>query len=92
MAREIDIVIATDISKLKMVLQGKADNGWEIKGVIGYNPHNSQSEPVIILERVLTEEATVDDSVYQCEEMQQIENYTRPEPKHESASISVGND
>lgn len=92
MAREIDIVFVTDTSKLKALLQEKVDEGWRIKGIIGYNPHNSQTDPLIILERNITERVGVDESVYQCEEMHQIEYVTRPEPKHESASISVGND
>lgn len=92
MAREIDVVCVTDTSKVKTMLQEKVDEGWRIKGVIGYNPHKPESEPLIILERNITDETVIDDSVYQCEEMQQVEYYSRPEPKHDSASISVGND
>jgi hypothetical protein len=62
------------------------NHGWEIKGVIGYNPHNSNAKPFVIMERYKLEDAPVEIEVHREEE----KIYTLPEPKKKDISISMG--
>ncbi|MDP4207683.1 MAG: hypothetical protein Q8928_02605 [Bacteroidota bacterium] len=94
MAKEIEIVSATDTQALKIQLQEMVNDGWEIKGVIGYNPHNIYSEPFIILERLVVEKSIeIEEENFSGDELINEELYfTRPEPHHQEISISMGGD
>jgi hypothetical protein len=90
MNKRIEILIASNPIELKQQLEQMVNVGWTIKGVIGYNPHNIDSEPFVILERDAADDPTINASLYENEEPSIEQNYTIPEPPRKEISISVG--
>lgn len=89
MAKRIEILPATNPQLLKNQLEELVNNGWEIKGVIGYNPHNAYTEPFVILES----EVMYDYARYQTnyDEDPVADHFVpKPEPPRKEISISVG--
>jgi len=64
--------------------------GWKIKGVIGYNPHDANSEPFVILERDFADDPAINESLYVNEETLNEQYITNPEPSKKEISISMG--
>lgn len=89
MAKKIEIIPATNPQTLKEQLEEMVNNGWEIKGVIGYNPHNAYVEPYIIMEGTVTDEYVRYQTPH-TEEPLSDPFGTRPEPPREEISISIG--
>jgi hypothetical protein len=86
MSNEIEIVLIDDTQSLKDKLELLVNEGWEIKGVVGYDPHNQDRKPFVILERQKAEAIPVEiDTHADLEKF-----YTRPEPPRQEISISVG--
>lgn len=96
MAKEVEVVVASDAQALKNQLQEMVNEGWEIKGVVGYNPHNIYSEPFVILERaiadVIVEVPEIGESFFDNELIPEEQYFTRLEPQHQEISISMGGD
>jgi len=94
MAKEIEIISAVHAQVLKTQLQEMVNEGWEIKGVVGYNPHNTYSEPFVILERTVIETTEKDEEekiTYDIDDpFPPVNDYTRPEPHHQEICISMG--
>jgi len=91
MDKRIEIVSASDIKELKYQLEQMVNSGWNIKGVVGYNPHNDKSEPFVILERDSADDPAITESFYINEEEPASEQYhTNPEPPQKEISISMG--
>lgn len=89
MGKRIEIIAASDQQALKQQLEDMVNNGWEIKGVVGYNPHNSYSEPFVILENTFTDEYARYQSKY-AEDPVADQFIPKPEPPKKEISISVG--
>jgi hypothetical protein len=90
MANEIEVISAASAQALKLQLQEMVNDGWEIKGVIGYNPHNIYSEPYVILERATVIASIKDEAYYENQDPLVDTSFTRPEPKPKEISISMG--
>ncbi len=90
MAKKIEVITATNAQTLKVQLQEMVNDGWEIKGVIGYNPHNDNSDPFVILERTIVAEPIEEETYSQNEDPFPEMVYTRPEPLHQEICISMG--
>lgn len=89
MAKRIEIIPATNQQALKEQLEEMVNNGWEIKGIVGYNPHNAYTEPFIILESVVMDEYARYQSKY-VEDPVADQFNPKPEPPKKDISISVG--
>lgn len=89
MAKKIEIVPATNPQVLKDQLEDMVNNGWEIKGVIGYNPHNPYTEPFVILENNFADDYARYQSNY-AEDPVADKFIPKPEPPQKEISISVG--
>ncbi|HEX3007048.1 MAG TPA: hypothetical protein VHO90_05475 [Bacteroidales bacterium] len=89
MAKRIEIIPATNQHELKEQLEDMVNNGWEIKGVVGYNPHNSYTEPFVILESTVADEYARYQSKY-AEDPVADQFIPPPEPPKKDISISVG--
>ncbi|NJO70261.1 MAG: hypothetical protein HC830_14140 [Bacteroidetes bacterium] len=72
MAKRIEILPATDRMALKQQLEEMINQGWEIKGVVGYNPHNAYTEPFVIMEN---------DNIYE-------DDYTRYETNYDEDPVA----
>ena len=90
MNKKIEIVSASDPQSLQHQLQQLVNLGWNIKGVVGYNPHNVNSEPFVILERDALNDPTVSESLYENETQWIEQEYSNPEPPRKNISISMG--
>jgi len=90
MDKKIEIVNASDPKTLKQQLEQMVNQGWQIKGVVGYNPHVAGSEPFVILERDATDDPAVSESYYGNEGQVTEPFYTKPEPPRKEISISMG--
>lgn len=89
MAKKIEIVPATNPQALKDQLEEMVNNGWEIKGVIGYNPHNAYTEPFVILESTVNDEYVRYQNNF--DEDPVADHFVpKPEPPKKEISISVG--
>jgi hypothetical protein len=89
MAKRIEIISATNPQTLKSQLEEMVNDGWEIKGVIGYNPHNAYTEPFVILESTVMDEYARYQSKYPEDNVTEEINL-KPEPSKKEISISVG--
>lgn len=89
MAKKIEILPATNAQALKSQLEEMVNNGWEIKGVIGYNPHNAYSEPYVILEGEVADDNVRYQSRYD-EDPVADHFVSKPEPPRKEISISMG--
>lgn len=89
MAKRIEILPATNQHTLKEQLEDLVNSGWEIKGVVGYNPHNAYAEPYIILESTINDEYARYQSKY-AEDPVADQFIPKPEPPKKEISISVG--
>lgn len=89
MAKRIEILSATNPQVLKDQLEDMVNNGWEIKGVVGYNPHNAYTEPYIILESAVSDEYARYQNKYDEDPVADHFN-PKPEPPKKEISISVG--
>ena len=89
MAKRIEIIPATNPQALKDQLEEMVNNGWEIKGVIGYNPHNAYTEPYVILETTYADDYTRYQNKYE-EDPVADQFIPKPEPPQKEISISVG--
>jgi hypothetical protein len=89
MAKRIEIIPASNPQALKEQLEEMVNNGWEIKGVIGYNPHNVFAGPYVIMEGTVTDDYVRYQAPHSREEVQDPFG-TSPEPPREEISISVG--
>lgn len=89
MAKRIEIISATNPQTLKSQLEDMVNDGWEIKGVIGYNPHNAYTEPFVILESSVMDEYARYQSKYPEDTITEQFNL-KPEPPKKDISISVG--
>jgi hypothetical protein len=91
MAKRIEIIPAINQQTLKQQLEEMINSGWEIKGVVGYNPHNAYTEPFVILEN---DNDIEDDFVrYEAnyEEDPVADHFKpKPEPPRKEISISMG--
>jgi hypothetical protein len=90
MSKRIEIINASNPLELKQQLEQMVNVGWEIKGVVGYNPNKPDSEPFVILERDSANDPSIDENLYVNEEPLIDQNYTRPEPHRKEISISMG--
>jgi hypothetical protein len=90
MKNEIEIIRASDPQVLKPQLEQMVNRGWKIKGVIGYNPHNINSEPFVILERDSADNPEINESLYVNEVSLNEQYITNPEPPKKEISISMG--
>lgn len=91
MAKRIEIVPATNPQTLKDQLEEMINNGWEIKGVIGYNPHNAYTEPFVIMENDVIDEEIRYQSNYNYDEDPVADHFIpKPEPPKKEISISMG--
>lgn len=89
MAKRIEIIPATNPQTLKDQLEELVNNGWEIKGVVGYNPHNAYTEPFVILEGYVADEYARYQSKH-AEDPVADQFIPKPEPPKQQISISVG--
>lgn len=89
MAKRIEILPATNPQLLKDQLEDLVNSGWEIKGVIGYNPHDANTEPFVILENTVSDEYARYQSKY-AEDPVADQFIPKPEPPKQEISISVG--
>ena len=92
MNKRIEIVAASDPNVLQRKLQQMVNLGWNIKGVVGYNPHNASSEPFVILERDDINDPSISESLYENEEPMIEPYFSNPEPQRKEISISMGGD
>ena len=89
MAKRNENLPATNSHVLKSQLEEMVNSGWEIKGVIGYNPHNAYTEPFIILEGEFDDDYARYQSKY--DEDPVADHFVpKPEPPKKEISISVG--
>ena len=90
MNKSIEIINASDPVVLKQQLFQMVNVGWKIKGVVGYNPNDTNSEPFVILERDSADDPTANEGLYENEEQFKVEYYSNPEPRQREISISMG--
>jgi hypothetical protein len=90
MDKRIEIVNASDPATLKQQLEQLVNLGWQIKGVVSYNPNVPGSEPFVILQRDVSEDPAISDSFYVNENLVSEQIYTKPEPPKKEISISMG--
>jgi hypothetical protein len=91
MNKKIEIVSASDPQILQQQLEQMVNVGWIIKGVVGYNPHDVNSEPFVILERESINDPSINESYYENEKSVTEQYYSKPEPPRKEISISMGN-
>ena len=90
MAKQIEIIHISDSQTLKLQLEQMVNVGWNIKGVVSYDPNKANSEPFVILERDSADDPGINESLYESEEPV-VEEYSRPELPRKDISISMGN-
>ncbi len=90
MDKRIEILNASDPKALKQQLEQMVNQGWQIKGVIGYNPHVADSEPFVIMQRDSVDDPAISESYYGNENLVTEQFYTNPEPPRKEISISMG--
>ena len=65
MNKKIEILNASDPNVLKQQLEQMVNVGWTIKGVVGYNPHDGNSEPFVILERDSADDPSINERLFE---------------------------
>jgi hypothetical protein len=90
MDKRIEIINASDPKLLKQQLEQMVNDGWKIKGVIGYNPHDDTSEPFVILEQDLSDDSEINEGLYINQEQIKDQYFANPNKPKKEVSISIG--